>query len=126
VRQLVNVIERLALLSQHSHIGVEDVRRGLDEQLEFFTQAAPDRPPLPELTASPLEATSGPPTTRAAEPELHFSSAVRPLKEEIRRTELRAITKALHYAKGNRALAARLLGVSRRTLYTKLEELGID
>jgi transcriptional regulator with PAS, ATPase and Fis domain len=57
---------------------------------------------------------------------MHFSSAMRSLREDVRRTELRAITKALHYAKGNRALAARLLGVSRRTLYTKLEELGIE
>jgi two-component system response regulator AtoC len=126
VRQLVNVVERLALLAPASRIGVDDVRRGLDEQLEFFTQAAPERPPpLPPLSGPGLEA-SAPPTVRGAEPELHFSSAVRPLKEEVRRTELRAITKALHYAKGNRALAARLLGVSRRTLYTKLEELGIE
>ena len=126
VRQLVNVVERLALLTPHAHIGADDVRRGLDEQLEFFTQAAPNRPPLPAVAAPQVEATTGPPTARVAEPELHFSSAVRPLKEEVRRTELRAITKALHYAKGNRALAARLLGVSRRTLYTKLEELGIE
>jgi two-component system, NtrC family, response regulator AtoC len=126
VRQLVNVVERLALLTPHACIGADDVRRGLDEQLEFFTQAAPDRAPPPPPVAPQVEATTGPPTARVAEPELHFSSAVRPLKEDVRRTELRAITKALHYAKGNRALAARLLGVSRRTLYTKLEELGIE
>ncbi len=32
---------------------------------------------------------------------------------------------ALDQSKGNRALAARLLGVSRRTLYYKLEALGL-
>ncbi|HYP91476.1 MAG TPA: sigma-54 dependent transcriptional regulator [Polyangiaceae bacterium] len=134
VRQLVNVVERLVLLCPHHRIGADDVRRGLDEQLEFFTQAEPARGPASApRPAPPAEAATEPPAPSvrvgASAPELsglHFSSAVRPLKEEVRRTELRAITKALHYAKGNRALAARLLGVSRRTLYTKLEELGID
>jgi DNA-binding NtrC family response regulator len=40
--------------------------------------------------------------------------------------ERAAIQEALVRAKGNRSLAARLLGVSRRTLYNKLEELGFD
>jgi two-component system response regulator AtoC len=135
VRQLVNVIERLVLLCPNPHIGVDDVRRGLVEQLEFFTQSVPDRGAAAPASAgaSPPEVAplSGPTSAPAAlSPpqlaEMHFSSAVRPLKEDIRRTELRAITKALQYANGNRALAARLLGVSRRTLYTKLEELGIE
>ena len=36
-----------------------------------------------------------------------------------------AVEEALAKAKGNRSLAARLLGVSRRTLYNKLEVLGL-
>jgi DNA-binding NtrC family response regulator len=36
-----------------------------------------------------------------------------------------AILDALARAKDNRTRAARLLGISRRTLYNKLEELGI-
>jgi two-component system response regulator AtoC len=39
--------------------------------------------------------------------------------------ERAAVREALGKAKGNRTLAARLLGVSRRTLYNKLDELGI-
>lgn len=35
------------------------------------------------------------------------------------------ITKALHQCRGNRSAAARLLGIGRRTLYTKMEKLGI-
>jgi two-component system, NtrC family, response regulator AtoC len=36
-----------------------------------------------------------------------------------------AVAEALRKARGNRSLAARLLGVSRRTLYNKLEALGL-
>jgi DNA-binding NtrC family response regulator len=44
----------------------------------------------------------------------------------VRETERRALRNALEQAGGNRTEAARILGVSRRTLYTKLKELGIE
>jgi two-component system, NtrC family, response regulator AtoC len=47
------------------------------------------------------------------------------LDERVRTSEREAIRDALQRAGGNRTLAARLLGVSRRTLYNKLEELGL-
>ncbi len=135
VRQLVNFIERLVVLANGDLIREADVRRDLEEQIAFLTQAAsveelqraPEQLPLGSSLAqseppSPLPVATQP-LAAAREPD--FSSAVRPLKEDMRRSELRALTKALHSAKGNRALAARLLGVSRRTLYTKLEEHGI-
>ena len=40
--------------------------------------------------------------------------------------EAQAIRKALKQAGGNKTEAARLLGMSRRTIYRKLEKLGID
>jgi two-component system response regulator AtoC len=134
VRQLVNFIERTVVLANSDRISAEDVRRGLDEQIAFLTQAgtesdtsAPDQALLEPLpVASDLQGAV--PVTLAQSRvtgELHFSSAVRPLKEDMRRSEYRALTKALHSAKGNRTLAARMLGVSRRTLYTKLEEHGL-
>jgi two-component system response regulator AtoC len=121
------------VLARGNVITAADVRSELDEQLEFLTQAAPfeaealpaiaHTSPTPQVLA---QAPASPPAAAAPAAGLHFSSAVRPLKEDLRRTEHRAITKALASAKGNRALAARLLGVSRRTLYTKLEEHGIE
>jgi two-component system, NtrC family, response regulator AtoC len=43
----------------------------------------------------------------------------------LRRAERRALEKALRKSGGNRTVAARILGVSRRTLYNKLEEHGL-
>ena len=136
VRQLVNFVERLVVLAQSNVITAEDVQLGLVEQLEFLTQGLSQdghEPALePKLVLEPTPAASAMPTQPVALdsalpiPGTHLSSAVRPLREEVRRAELRALTKALHSAKGNRALAARLLGVSRRTLYTKLDEHGLD
>lgn len=47
------------------------------------------------------------------------------LDEQVRGAERDAIVEALKSARNNRSLAARLLGVSRRTLYNKLEDLGV-
>jgi len=47
------------------------------------------------------------------------------LDENRRKTERAALQAALTRAGNNRTLAARLLGVSRRTLYTKLELHGL-
>jgi two-component system response regulator AtoC len=45
-----------------------------------------------------------------------------PLDLQIRAAEKNALERALRVAKDNRSLAARLLGVSRSTLYAKLQE----
>ena len=132
VRQLVNFIERLVVLAQRDTITLEDVQRHLNEQMAFLTQAAEaaEAPALP--TSRMVEPAPSLQSNQASHAEvpaaapIHFSSAVRPLREDVRRAEERALRKALQYAGGNRALAARMLGVSRRTLYTKLEEHGID
>ncbi len=48
------------------------------------------------------------------------------LTDRRRDAERQAVEEALQRAKGNRSVAARLLGVSRRTLYNKLEALGLE
>jgi len=47
------------------------------------------------------------------------------LDAAVKVAERRALEKALKKAEGNRVLAARLLGVSRRTLFYKLRIHGI-
>ncbi len=48
------------------------------------------------------------------------------LPERRKDAERQAVEEALKKAGGNRSVAARLLGVSRRTLYNKLESLGLE
>jgi DNA-binding NtrC family response regulator len=48
-----------------------------------------------------------------------------PLREWVRRAEAWRIVQALRECRGNRSAAARSLGIGRRTLYSKMEKLGL-
>jgi two-component system, NtrC family, response regulator AtoC len=96
VRQLQNFVERLVVLSNGPTITAADVQREL-----------PTHPGLSEPIGP-----SG-------------SGETATLDAKRRDVEREAITAALRQARDNRTLAARLLGVSRRTLYNKLDELGL-
>jgi DNA-binding NtrC family response regulator len=58
-------------------------------------------------------------------PEL-FQYSPRSLIEESGADEVERIAAAIKWAGGNRTRAAKLLGISRATLYRRLEELGLD
>jgi len=47
------------------------------------------------------------------------------LREWVRRAEAWRILEALRECRGNRSAAARALGIGRRTLYSKMEKLGL-
>ena len=49
-----------------------------------------------------------------------------PLKEVVQNAESLAIKQALELTEGNRTLAAKRLGIGRRTLYVKMEAYGIQ
>lgn len=98
VRQLENFMERLVVLSDGPKLTRADVER------ELARDAA---------RARPSRSSVAPP---ASEPRL---------EDQRRDAERKAIVEALQRASGNRSLTARLLGISRRTLYTKLAELGL-
>ena len=48
-----------------------------------------------------------------------------PLRDWVALAEAWRIVRALRDARGNRSAAARALGIGRRTLYTKMEKLGL-
>jgi two-component system response regulator AtoC len=92
-------------MSDSPVIGPDDVRRELAEH------GAP--PPVAGTPAAGVETVP------------REMSAI-DLKGAVSKAEQRQIEKALLKAGGNRDLAARLLGVSRRTLYYKLRLYGMD
>jgi two-component system response regulator AtoC len=113
VRQLQNFVERLVVLAESDRIAEADVRAELGRQVRFITQPVSGTAAQPRLPTQP-----GAPQQPA--------SIVGPLSAEMRAAERKALERALRQAKGNRSLAARLLGVGRSTLYAKLEEHGLS
>jgi DNA-binding NtrC family response regulator len=49
-----------------------------------------------------------------------------PLREWVALAEAWRIAQALRETRGNRSAAARTLGIGRRTLYSKMEKLGLE
>jgi two-component system response regulator AtoC len=105
VRQLENFIERLVVLSDGQTLTPADVERELVQKPEFLTQRT---------------------ETRGSTTDVDPGAIPEELSETVRRAERAALLSALKRTDGNRTIAARVLGVSRATLYNKLKELGIE
>lgn len=103
LRELKNVVRRAALLTQS---GVVD-RQHLEQAMNAMTV------PLQDISAT-VAAPSVAPTTTPIAP-LHDAG-----------TEAEQIRHALQATNGNKSLAARMLGIDRKTLYNKLEKYGIS
>jgi two-component system response regulator AtoC len=122
VRQLQNFVERLVVLSPGPVIGEQDVRGELSRHVRFATQPGTSGQMLRQSVA--LESSTRSPASSEGAGDA-APSAVLPLDMEVHAAEKKALSRALVVAKQNRSLAARLLGVSRSTLYAKLEEHGL-
>jgi two-component system response regulator HydG len=112
VRQLRNVIERACILAEGDFVTESDLGGSMQELL-----MEPLVPPAPAALlphgrsdALPL---SGAPGRSPAEPA--------PLVE----VEREHIVRTLQQVRGNKAVAARLLGISRRAFYRQLERHGL-
>jgi transcriptional regulator with PAS, ATPase and Fis domain len=105
IRELRNALEQLALRSDSLHIEADQVEAVLRE-------SGLDR--IEPALSLPFARARGP----AAPDDL------RPLPEQIAELEASAIAIALARTGGNRAAAARLLGISRASLYDRLGTLA--
>ena len=118
VRQLQNFIERLVVLADGPKVTAADVARELGRRPLSDGQPA-QAPAAPAILAAPPPVVDDGSSSRSA------GGSGPTLDDRRRVAEKEAILTALQQAGNNRTLAARLLGISRRTLYTKLEEHGI-
>jgi DNA-binding NtrC family response regulator len=96
VRELKNIVERVFMLSEREVIGVEDLP--------------------PEVRREVKRPAAGCTTG------WHNLS----LQQIIKRTERKMISRMLRLMNGNKVKAARMLNISRSTLYAKIEEYGIE
>jgi len=103
VRQLQNVVERLVVLGVGPRIGAADVTRELRQKPGALAFAE----------------------TSGFAPKIDLDQTALELEQALRKAERRAIERAMTSAAGDKNLAARLLGISRRSLYYKLEEHGL-
>jgi DNA-binding NtrC family response regulator len=100
IRELRNVLEQASMMSDELHLGARHFA-GL----------------LPQAASSePIAETAAPPSTE---------SILRPLSEQIREVERRAIAAALVQTGGNKVATAKLLRISRAALYEKLALYGL-
>ena len=119
VRELENCVQHMVAINSGPLLHVADLPSSLQNHLiqkkaQCLMAAvggeagpAPATPDYPAADASALESTG-----------LRPAASIMPLAV----LERRAIMNALDYTKGDRAIAAHLLGIGRTTLYRKLKE----
>ena len=103
IRELRNVLEQATMRS--------DSHRILSSQLESV---------LRESGVAQLAPVPAPVVVALAAPKAY--AAVRPLSEQVAELEREAIAAAMTASRGNKAAAAKMLGISRATLYERLNE----
>jgi DNA-binding NtrC family response regulator len=120
VRELENCIQHMVAVNSGPLLHVADLPSALQNfvaqrKSQYLMATAGGPPPaLPRGSATGSQAEAASESSGAAPP----AQVVIPLAE----LERRAILNALDYTKGDRAVAAHLLGIGRTTLYRKLKE----
>jgi two-component system, NtrC family, response regulator AtoC len=125
IRELENLVERMVLFASRPEIDSDEL-----PELFHDTERTPSDPPGPKAEAEPPE-----PALGLDDPEadkllrLPLASLGLDLKEAVRAgsriVEEALIREALSQTRGNVTRSARLLGISRRSLQSKMKELGL-
>jgi DNA-binding NtrC family response regulator len=125
IRELRNCIQRAVVVSQ-GPITLDDLPPALRAAARpaptapAAQQPAPQPAPQPAAIATPQATPQPAPQPQA--PPLDDDEPIRPLHE----VERLAIMRACKHTRGNMSEAARLLAISRATLYRKLQQYDLD
>jgi two-component system response regulator PilR (NtrC family) len=126
VRELENILERATALSDAPVLDLADLRLPEPQtgpRNGTTTDApAPQAQPAPSKPPDPMQAE--PRAAATADPDLDIGD--RPLEAKLDEIEKKAILKALDATHWNRTAAAKLLGMTPRSLRYRLGKLGLD
>jgi two-component system response regulator AtoC len=115
VRELKNVIERAAILCTERDVALDHLPPKLRQS------AASARGEVQALHAGPAQA----PTPAAAAPAGAGLGPARDFQAELKAFERQRLVEVLGLCAGNQTRAAKMLGISRRTLVSRLTEFGL-
>jgi DNA-binding NtrC family response regulator len=128
IRELENILERAVLLSESPVLGLRDLPPNLfTVTAQAAASAAPPAPSAPAAAPAPsnIPAVAPAPAPAAAGSRPAPSSLKEIVRQETERVEREMIQKALEQTGGNVTQAARQLKISRKSLQTKMKELGL-
>jgi two-component system response regulator HydG len=111
VRELENAVERMVAMNSGPLLHTADLPSSLQNDNDARKAA------LSFATAAAAQTFRGDPASASA--RAHSTPGSLPSLTEVERT---AIIRAIEYTKGDRVMAAHLLGIGRTTLYRKLKE----
>ena len=114
IRELRNVLEQAAMRSESQTIDAKQLEAVLREAgVPLLAQASPNSALSP--SGRSMDEAAG------ASGDSLDTSLTRPLSQQIAELERRAIQAAMRATQGNKLATSRLLGISRATLYERLE-----
>jgi transcriptional regulator with PAS, ATPase and Fis domain len=118
IRELRNVLEQAAMRSDSPRIDVQQLQTVLRES---GVQPIESMLAAPSATANSASAPDHAHSATTVADLEGGSGLLRPLAEQVAELEQRAIQAALRANRGNKAAAAKMLGMARATLYARLE-----
>ena len=108
VRQLENVIERLVVMSDNDLVCDDTISATLTDESGIALD----------------QESSNPPMAMQSEPPQPLDFTMRPYSK-VHPDDREAIVRALHQSRGNKTVAARVLGMTARQLHYRLNKLSI-